>query len=200
MTHRSCPAEPAQPVAPAPWHLTGLGILRISYGIVWAADAWFKWQPKFIDNMISYLTSSLAGQPPAVQAWIHFWHHIVGVDPRLFAYSAAIAETAIAIGLIFGVFSNVVNISGSLMALAIWSTAEGFGGPYTAGSTDIGAAIIYALVFAALFLSRSGLYLGLDSRLTPALGRWGFLASGLWLRRKGYAQASADQPVSVPGA
>ena len=29
--------------------------------------------------------------------------------------------------------------------------AEGFGGPYTSSSTDIGAAIIYAVVFFALY-------------------------------------------------
>jgi nitrite reductase (NO-forming) len=32
----------------------------------------------------------------------------------------------------------------------IWSTAEGFGGPYTSGASDIGTAIIYAIVFAGL--------------------------------------------------
>lgn len=64
------------------------------------------------------------------------------------------------------------------MSLVIWSTAEGFGGPYQAGSTDIGAAIIYVLVFACLVLGRAGLTLGLDRRLTPVLGRFGFLASG----------------------
>ncbi len=37
----------------------------------------------------------------------------------------------------------------------IWSTAEGFGGPYTAGSTDIGAAIIYVLVFLALWFGHA---------------------------------------------
>jgi nitrite reductase (NO-forming) len=43
-------------------------------------------------------------------------------------------------------------IVGLVFSLLIWSTAEGFGGPYTAGSTDLGTAIIYAVVFALLFL------------------------------------------------
>ncbi len=60
----------------------------------------------------------------------------------------------------------------------IWSTAEGSGGPYKAGSTDIGAAIICVLVFAGLFLSSAGPYYGLDRWLTPKLGKLGFLASG----------------------
>ena len=73
------------------WRYRGIGVLRMVFGVVWAVDAWFKWQP---------------------------------------------------------------------------------------GSTDIGAAIIYVLVFAALFLANAGLTMGVDRWLTPALGRWGVLASG----------------------
>ena len=80
--------------------------------------------------------------------------------------------------MILGVFTNLTAVVGGLLSLVIWPTAEGFGGPYTAGSTDIGAAIIYVLVFVGLVLSASGLYWGLDRRLTPRLGRSGFIASG----------------------
>lgn len=162
----------------AAWRLRGLGLLRIVFGLVWAVDAWFKWQPEFINGLHAYLTEPLEGQPPAVQNWINFWMTTVHIDPTAFAYFIAIAETAVALGLIFGVFSNLTNIGGILLSLAIWSTAEGFGGPYTAGSTDIGAAIIYVLVFAGLFLANAGLYLGLDRYLALRLGRWSFLASG----------------------
>lgn len=162
----------------APWRRVGIGVLRIVFGLVWGIDAWFKWQPAFVNNLTAYVTGDLKGQPGAVRAWIHFWHAVVGVDPRLVAYSAAAGETLLAIALIFGLFTNLSSIGGIILSVVIWSTAEGFGGPYQAGSTDIGAAIIYALVFVALFLARAGLYLGLDRRLTPALGRWGWLASG----------------------
>jgi hypothetical protein len=64
-----------------------------------------------------------------------------------------------------------------LLALVICSTAAGFGGPYKAGSTDIGTAV-YFFVFVALFPAQSGLSLGLDRCLMPTLGRWGRLASG----------------------
>jgi len=39
---------------------------------------------------------------------------------------------------------------GAVFSLAIWSTAEGFGGPYTPGATDIGTSIIYFVVFVYL--------------------------------------------------
>lgn len=160
------------------WREKGIGILRIVFGIVWAIDAWFKWQPDFQKNFVSYLTGALDGQPALAHAWINFWIHVVQVDPHLFAQLAALGETAVAIGLIFGIFSNATVIGGFFLSLIIWSTAEGFGGPYMPGSTDIGTAIIYAIVFVGLFLSSSGLYLGIDRWLTPRLGRLSFLASG----------------------
>jgi len=43
---------------------------------------------------------------------------------------------------------------------------------------DVGAAIIYVIVFAGLFLSQAGLAFGVDRWLTPKLGRWGWIASG----------------------
>jgi hypothetical protein len=56
----------------------------------------------------------------------------------------------LAIGLIFGVGAGTGAAAGSSVPDA---TAEGFGGPYTAGSTDIGTAITYGVVFALLYLS-----------------------------------------------
>ena len=160
------------------WRQKGIGILRIIFGIVLGIDAWFKWQPDFQNNFVSYLTSSLDGQPQAVKAWITFWIHVVGVNPSLFAHLVALGETAIAISLILGLFTNVSLLAGVLLSLMIWSTAEGFGGPYAAGSTDIGTSIIYAMVYIGLFLSSSGLFLGVDHFLAPWLGKWGILASG----------------------
>ncbi len=172
-----------QPTSPttfpplAAWRLKGIGILRIVFGLVWAIDAWFKWQPDFIHNFSTYLSGSLDNQPPAVQSWINFWINVVNVNPDFFAYLVAVGETAVAIGLIFGLLSNLTNVVGILLSVVIWSSAEGFGGPYQAGSTDIGAAIIYALVFVGLLLSQAGLYYGLDRYLDPLLGRWSFLGS-----------------------
>ena len=168
----------------ARWRLSGMGVLRIVFGAIWGIDAWFKWQPDFVNNFADYLNGAQKDQPWVIHHWIGFWINTVGVDPKVFAYSVAVAESAIAIALILGIFTNLTAVGGSLMSLVIWSTAEGFGGPYQAGSTDIGAAVIYVLVFAGLFLSSAGLYLGLDRRLMPYLGRLGFLASGGFKSRR----------------
>jgi len=160
------------------WRTGAFALVRILFGIVWAIDAYFKWQPSFVTGFSTYLMGALSGQPGPVRAWIGLWMDIVQIDPVFFARLVALSETALAIALILGVFSNMAFLGGSLLALVIWSTAEGLGGPYTAGSTDIGTAIIYVFVFALLYLSRVGLDVGLDRYLGPKLGKFAFLASG----------------------
>ena len=176
------------------WRMKGIGVLRIVFGIVWGIDAWFKWQPDFINNISSYLTGPLDGQPGWIRAWINFWINIVKVDPHVFAHLVAIGETAVAIGLLFGLLSNLTNIVGILLSIVIWTTAEGFGGPYTAGSTDIGAAIIYVLVFVGLFLAMAGLSYGVDRYIDPIVGRWSLLFSGTGVKKqKGESKAANPQ-------
>lgn len=130
-------------------------MLRILFGAVWAVDAFFKWQPDFFAKFTDYLAGGAEGQSLLVQQWIHVWLTIIGVNPHFFAFFVAITETAIAFGLLLGMFTPLVCYGGAVFSLIIWSTAEGFGGPYTAGSTDIGAAVIYVLVFAALLIGQS---------------------------------------------
>ncbi|MDE2079374.1 MAG: DoxX family protein [Patescibacteria group bacterium] len=157
-------------------HERAFSILRIVFGLVWAVDAYFKWQPSFLNNFTNYLTMGADGQPPLVRGWINLWIHGVSVDPHFFGIVVALAETAIAIGLLFGLFTKVAMAGGIAMTLVIWSTAEGFGGPYVAGSTDIGAAIIYVLVFIALWLGTSWRRLSIDAWLRERhaffLGEW----------------------------
>lgn len=169
------------------WRTKGIAAVRILFGLIWAINAWFKWHPVFQRNIVETVTGAKNGQPGLVQAWITLWGHIVASNPMLFARTLATTETAIAVLLILGLLGNLTDVVGILLALGIWSTAEGFGGPYRPGdSTDIGTAIIYAVVFAILLLISASRYYGLDQRLTPRLGRFGFLASGMvWPRRRG---------------
>lgn len=142
----------------------GFALVRITFGFVWLIDAYFKWQPGFLDDFVSYVTGALENQPHLVQQWINLWIKVVGINPHFFAYFTALVETILAVGLIFGVYTRYLIYAGVLFSLVIWSTAEGFGGPYQAGSTDIGSAIIYVLVFICLLLGRSWEYYSFDSR------------------------------------
>jgi uncharacterized membrane protein YphA (DoxX/SURF4 family) len=155
-----------------------VGVIRILFGIIWLIDAQFKWRPSFINDFASFLTGALDNQPALIKGWISLWIDVVNVNPVAFAYFVALAETALALALILGLFSNLAYLGGAILAFVIWSTAEGFGGPYIASSTDIGAAVIYIFVFVLLWQTRAGLFLGLDGRLGEKLGPLAGLASG----------------------
>lgn len=158
-----------------------IGILRIAFGLIWGIDAWLKWQPAFQNTFVDQVSAAKDGQPALIQQWIAFWTAIVSVNPLLFARLEASTETALAIFLVFGIFSNLTNVVGMFLALGIWAVPEGFGGPYVPGhSTDVGTALPYAMLFALLLMTSAGRYYGLDSWLTPRLGRLGFLAAGVF--------------------
>ena len=163
----------------ASWRLGGIAVLRIAFGCVWAIDAWFKWQPIFADNFTCHPERS-EGSPcgvqvaPAVATWINFWIHVASVNPHLFAFLVALGETVIALGLLLGALNNLTCLVGILLSLSIWSTAQGFGGSYGPGSTDIGVSIVYMLVFLGLFLGKAGLTFGVDRYLRKASLRYSF--------------------------
>lgn len=85
-------------------------------------------------------------------------------------------ETVLAIALIFGIARKLTYIGGALWSLAIWSTAEGFGRTPDGVATDIGAAVIYAVVFLALLAfdarSRGTRPYSLDALIESRLPAW----------------------------
>ena len=155
-----------------------IALTRITFGLVWAFDAYFKWQPAFQNNFVSYLQETYDGQPALIQAWLNLWINLVNLNPHLFARLVALGETGIAIGLLLGLFSNLAYAGGTLLSIIIWAVPEGFGGPYTTGATDVGTGIIYVFGFLGLFLLSAGKYYGLDKIVRAKLGRWKFLSSG----------------------
>lgn len=170
--------------APMNWRQKGVGITRIIFGLVLAAAAFLKWQPQFQNSFVAQVTAAQGGQPAPIVNWISFWAHLVSVNPLLFARIEASTETALALFLLLGILSNLTCAVGILLSLGIWAIPEGFGGPYVAGqSTDIGAGLPYAIVFALLLFLSAGRYYGLDSWFTQKLGRLGLLASGSFRRR-----------------
>ena len=147
------------PVAvPAEWKFI---VARVLFGLLWAFDAYWKWQPAFLHGAGSYLAGSMAGQPHWVAAYIGFVLHIIEqVGVERFAIFAALAESALALSLITGVLIDLAMPLGVLYSLALWSTAEGMGGPYGAGFTGnkgdvLGTASIYAIVFLLLIAARA---------------------------------------------
>ncbi len=124
--------------------------LRITFGVIWLIDAMLKWLPGFRASYMSTIMAEAQGQPGWLLPWFRFWIRFQHPDAMFLAYVVAVAETLIALALIAGFARKLTYLAAITFSLLIWATAEGFGGPYTSGASDIGTAIIYAVVFAGL--------------------------------------------------
>jgi nitrite reductase (NO-forming) len=184
--------------------------LRITFGVIWLIDAVLKWLPGFRSAYMGVIMGQAQGQPGWLRGWFDFWINLQHPRVMFFAYLVAVVETLIAVALIAGFARKLTYISAALFSLVIWATAEGFGGPYTSGSSDIGTAIIYAVVFAGLLAL--SYYAGparysADYYLEKKIGWWWKVAE---MRRPAQAEPvhaqpapaepTAGQPASAPAA
>ena len=130
---------------------------RILFGLLWAFDAFWKWQPYFLDNAVTYLQQALPGEPAWIAAYISFVIAVINlVGPVLFGYVAAIMESVIAFFLLIGRGLRWIIPVGIAYSFGVWTTAEGWGAPYLSGSTAnkgdvLGTTNIYIIAF--LFLA-----------------------------------------------
>ncbi len=166
-------------------------VLRVAFGLVWLVDAFFKWQPGFRRSFAAMIQGMVTSQPGIVKPWFQFWALIATNTGHLLPDLTAVTETAIGVALILGIARRSVYVMGGLYALFVWAVGEGFGGPYALGvSTDVGAAPIYAFVFACLFM--------LDARenaMTLSLQRITMRARNSFDPR--LADASREDPAEV---
>lgn len=166
----------------------GAPAVRIVFGVIWGIDAWLKWLPGFRATFLPNLIATAAAEPHWLSPWFDFVLRLARPAPGAWVYLSAVIETVIAIALIAGTGRRALYIGGALWSLLIWATAEGFGAPYSRGATDIGTAVIYALVFCALLVM---LEHGLDRRfvldgaLVRRLPRWSLLAGPVGERHRG---------------
>ena len=171
--------------------------LRIAFGVIWAIDAALKWLPGFRSSYMDTIMGQAQGQPGWLKPWFDFWINLQHPRVTFFAYLVAVAETLIAAAILVGFARKLTYLSAIVLSLLIWSTAEGFGGPYTSGSSDIGTAVIYAVVFAGLLAI--SYYAGparysVDYYLEQRYSWWWWLAE---LRRPA---TTAPQPPLAPVA
>ncbi len=157
-----------------------VAILRVIFGFMWGINAALKWQHTFRDGFLDQIKSAADGQPSWLHGWFSFWIHFFSNNPHLFAAFVALVETAIALALIFGIARRTTYLLAAVFSLFIWAIAEGFGGPYSATSTDIGTGIIYAVVFFSIYgLDRlaSQSSWSLDNYIVKRLPWWSIVAN-----------------------
>lgn len=156
--------------------LTGVAMLRIAFGAIWAVDAILKWQPAFQMNFQQVLTDVAKGQPGFLGWWFGLWQFVVSGRAPVFGILTATTETYLALALLTGFARKFTYSAGILYGLFVWSVAEGFGGPYMPGTTtDVGAAIIYSLVFGALLLVDAGRF-SADRLIEKRIHAWRWIA------------------------
>jgi nitrite reductase (NO-forming) len=126
--------------------------LRVAFGVIWAVSAALTWTAEFANNYVGYLHNAATGQPAWSAWWFDMWIGIVTPNVGFFIWATRLAETLLALALLLGFARKITYIVGIFFSLLIWSTAEGFGGPYSVGANNIGAAISYVLIFAALIV------------------------------------------------
>ena len=177
---------------------------RVVLGVIWGIDAAFKWTPSFRHEYLSLVQAAGQGQPGWLHPWFAFWVWLISPHEVLFAYSTALAESVIALSLILGFARKLGYWLSVAFGLLIWSTAEGFGGPYTAGATDIGTGIVYAL--AGVFLLALNATAGtsrfsLDAVLERRIPWWPWVAEvGGGTRPAAAAAPAAGLGPRAPGA
>lgn len=126
--------------------------LRLTFGVMWGIDGALKFSPGTTSSMVTLIGSAGKAQPSWLLPWFSFWSETVSSNPSFFVYSTGTLELAISFGLIFGFLRKITYTASFILGLVIWSVPEGFGGPYGAGSTDIGTGIVYAIVSVFLLL------------------------------------------------
>jgi nitrite reductase (NO-forming) len=174
-------------VSPARSAALPTAALRILLGLAWTANAALKWFPAFGASFLAMLTGESQDQPAFLKPWFNLVTGIAsdGRAPFL-ALGTAAMETYLAVALLTGFARKVTYVVGAVYTALIWATAEGFGGPYVPGaSTDVGAAIIYTLLFLTLLINDAGVgfsRLSLDSILERRLPGWRRVAELDWGR------------------
>lgn len=164
------------PTPSAGW--TGTAI-RLLFGVIFGIDAVLKWLPGYRKTYIGQLKSAASGQPSWLHGWFQFWIHLQSSAPAVFASVTGITETGLALCLLLGVARRAGYTIGAIYTMLIWAVGEGFGGPYTSGSTDIGTGIVYTLLFITLLIFAPPARrerLSLDRFLEPRWPWWRFVA------------------------
>jgi len=152
--------------------MIAIASLRIAFGVIWSVDAALKWQPAFQASFSQIVAGVAQGQPGFLNWWFSIWQFIVSGRAPIFAVLTATTETYLAVALIAGFARKLTYTIGIAYVLFVWSVAEGFGGPYVPGTTtDVGAAIIYSLVFWALLLVDAG-RMSVDRLIAARIPAW----------------------------
>ncbi len=136
---------------------------RILFGLIWIVDGAMKFVLMVPSDVTGLVPGAGQGQPDWLAPWFNFWSGVLSANPSLFLCGIGALELAVGLFLVIGFMRKTVHVGGIAFSLMIWAVDEGFGGPYGPGSTDIGAVVMYAVIFVALMVVDSFAVPGRDS-------------------------------------
>lgn len=154
-------------------------ITRIVLGAIFIADSLLKLIPDSAFLIKENVLTGAYGAWSFVYPWVAFWANFTANNINFFVYFAIIVEFLIGLFLILGFFKKFLYIAGAVYSIAIWLTISQFGGPYIAGTLDIGATPIYFLLFLLLIFSERNFNvydLSIDKAIKKRFNLWGKLA------------------------
>jgi nitrite reductase (NO-forming) len=170
------------------WPAVAGTALRVAFGLIWAVSAALTWTSDFASHYVGYLHNAATGQPAWSAWWFDLWIGLVTPHVGFFVWATRIAETLLALALLLGFARKITYVVGILFSLLIWSTAEGFGGPYSVGANNIGAALSYVLIFAALIV--------INLRSGPSPYSLDYLIENRWPRWRRFADWNDTLPLA----
>jgi nitrite reductase (NO-forming) len=182
----------------ATWPAVATTGLRVAFGIIWAVGAALTFSPEFAAHYVGYLQNAASGQPGFAAWWFSAWLAVVTPHAMVFIWLTRVVESLIALDLLVGLGRKTLYVAGALFSLLVWSTAEGFGGPYTVGATNMGTAISYVLIFIALIGLdyRAGLVpYSVDYLIERRWPRWQLIAE--WSRARTTPRVAGALPLRV---
>jgi len=176
--------------------------LQIGLGVVWLLDAALQFQPYMFGRAFAaqVLAPTAAGSPAAVASPVLWASHLVEHSPAVWNSLFALAQLAIAVGLLWRPMVKAALAGSIVWSLAVWWLGEGLGGLLTGTASPVtgapGAVILYALIALAVWPRRAPA--GGGVAVASPLGTWARAAwAVLWLA---FAYLILQGPVRAPGA
>jgi hypothetical protein len=160
--------------------------LQLGLGLIWLLDAALQFQPYMFtpEFETQVIEPSGAGSPSFVAGPVTFAAQLMLRNPVAFDALFASIQLAIGLGLLWRRIVRAALAVSIVWAMSIWWLGEGMGGIFTGDASPVtgapGAAVIYALIAALAWPSRSGRHAkGLSVASQSPLG--GPLARLVWL-------------------
>ncbi|HZY71104.1 MAG TPA: hypothetical protein VFF67_09045 [Thermoplasmata archaeon] len=127
---------------------------RIAFGLVWLVDGALKFTSGFVDSFPGAVQTAAGNSPSWLSGWFSFWVTQSNTNAALIVYTVGALELALGLALVAGFARKLAYSGGVVLSLLIWAVPEGFGGPYGsgAGGTDVGAGIVYSILFLGLIV------------------------------------------------